>query len=243
LQCGVYKPTNVISISYGGGEDDVPGYYSKRQCAEIMKLGLQGTTVVISSGDYGVGDQQYCLGTNQQIFEPQVDATCPYVLAVGSTEFDNATAADGENDKLYEISTTQFGSGGGFSNVFEAPDYQKDVVTKYIQQSAATRPFGGYSNDSLTAANGNFSKIPPGALFNLNGRGYPDVSAIGENFLIVFRSQLGTIGGTSLSAPVWAAILNRINEERIAVGKGPVGFVNPTLVRPCLPQNDKLRSC
>lgn len=38
-----------------------------------------------------------------------------------------------------------------------------------------------------------------------------------------------TIGGTSASSPVFAAIITRINEERIAVGKGPVGFVNPTL--------------
>lgn len=55
LQCGVYEPTNVISISYGGGEADLPAYYLERQCNEIMKLGLQGTTVVTSSGDYGVG--------------------------------------------------------------------------------------------------------------------------------------------------------------------------------------------
>ena len=37
------------------------------------------------------------------------------------------------------------------------------------------------------------------------------------------------IGGTSAAAPTFAAILNRINEERIAVGKSTVGFVNPTL--------------
>lgn len=37
------------------------------------------------------------------------------------------------------------------------------------------------------------------------------------------------IGGTSASAPVFAAILNRINEERLSVGKSTVGFVNPTL--------------
>lgn len=55
LQCGVYKPTNVISISYGGGEYGWPDYYMKRQCNEWMKLSLQGTTVVMSSGDSGVG--------------------------------------------------------------------------------------------------------------------------------------------------------------------------------------------
>lgn len=32
LQCGVYQPTNVISISYGEGEADLPAKYFKRQC-------------------------------------------------------------------------------------------------------------------------------------------------------------------------------------------------------------------
>ena len=38
-QCGVYKPTNVISISYGGQESDAPAYYQQRQCLEWGKLG------------------------------------------------------------------------------------------------------------------------------------------------------------------------------------------------------------
>jgi tripeptidyl-peptidase-1 len=37
------------------------------------------------------------------------------------------------------------------------------------------------------------------------------------------------VGGTSASAPVFASILNRINEERLAVNKSTVGFVNPVL--------------
>lgn len=35
--------------------------------------------------------------------------------------------------------------------------------------------------------------------------------------------------GTSASAPIFSSIINRINEERIAAGKGPVGFLNPTM--------------
>lgn len=54
LQCGVYKPTNVISISYGEQEDDLPTAYQTRQCNEFMKLGMQGVSVVIASGDSGV---------------------------------------------------------------------------------------------------------------------------------------------------------------------------------------------
>jgi len=34
LMCGVYKPTNVISISYLEAEIDLPAYYQERQCNE-----------------------------------------------------------------------------------------------------------------------------------------------------------------------------------------------------------------
>lgn len=36
-------------------------------------------------------------------------------------------------------------------------------------------------------------------------------------------------GGTSASCPIVASLINRINEERIAVGKKSVGFVNQVL--------------
>ena len=53
---------------------------------------------------------------------------------------------------------------------------------------------------------------------------------MGDN-IVIFRDRIpSTIGGTSASAPVFGAILNRINEERIAAGKSTVGFVNHTLI-------------
>ena len=36
-------------------------------------------------------------------------------------------------------------------------------------------------------------------------------------------------GGTSASTPIFAAVINRINEERLNAGKGPIGFLNPSL--------------
>lgn len=36
-------------------------------------------------------------------------------------------------------------------------------------------------------------------------------------------------GGTSFATPIVASIFNRIIEERLRVGKGPLGFVNPVL--------------
>jgi tripeptidyl-peptidase-1 len=53
LECGVYKLTPVVSISYGSPEDDLPKLYVERQCNEILKLGLQGHSILVASGDYG----------------------------------------------------------------------------------------------------------------------------------------------------------------------------------------------
>jgi hypothetical protein len=38
-----------------------------------------------------------------------------------------------------------------------------------------------------------------------------------------------TKGGTSMSTPLVVAIFTRINDEHLAAGKSPIGFVNPTL--------------
>jgi tripeptidyl-peptidase-1 len=55
--CGTFKPTNVISLSYGGQESDLPISYQKRQCLEYMKLGLQGVSFLFASGDSGVSSK------------------------------------------------------------------------------------------------------------------------------------------------------------------------------------------
>lgn len=67
-------------------------------------------------------------------------------------------------------------------------------------------------------------------IYNRAGRGYPDVSAVGINGLTVINGKTtNNGGGTSMSAPIVASIINLINEERIHAGKGPVGFVNPVI--------------
>lgn len=69
-----------------------------------------------------------------------------------------------------------------------------------------------------------------GGIYNRVGRGYPDVSANGLFGVVVVNGQEGTSGGTSQSAPIFAALINRIINERIKAGKkGPLGFLNPVL--------------
>lgn len=38
--------------------------------------------------------------------------------------------------------------------------------------------------------------------------------------------------GTSCSAPTTGSIITLINDARLAIGKGPVGFINPAIYSP-----------
>jgi len=55
--------------------------------------------------------------------------------------------------------------------------------------------------------------------------GIPDVAAIGQNLAIYNKAKSILEGGTSASSPIFAAIITRINDERLRIGKKPVGFV------------------
>ncbi|RFU77057.1 peptidase s8 s53, subtilisin kexin sedolisin [Trichoderma arundinaceum] len=215
-QCGAFKPTNVISFSYGTAEADYPTYYLQRQCDEFMKLGLQGTSIVFASGDDGVARRSGpCLGSKHNIFTPGEPASCPYVTSVGAT-----TLPSGSQPGDEETATTSFSSGGGFSNIWTTPSYQASAVASY------------FANHNPTYASYNTSGgvIPTsGGIYNKAGRGYPDVSAVGDNGVVVNEEEQVLEGGTSMATPLFAAILTRINEERIAVGKSPIGFANPAL--------------
>ncbi|KAH9883818.1 subtilisin-like protein [Xylariomycetidae sp. FL2044] len=230
LQCGVYAPTNVISISYGGDEAYFPDFYMKRQCDEWMKLALQGTTVVMSSGDSGVGDAAYCPldGTGDaSVFSPDFASTCPYVLAVGSTEWDRASNATAPKpwERLDEVATARFPSGGGFSNVFPQPEYQAAAVKGYLD---AVGPSLGFASYDQFVADGDFANVTEGK-FNALGRAYPDVGAVGDRQVVYSNGSWWLVGGTSLSAPVWGAVLTLVNEDRIAAGKSTVGYIHPVL--------------
>jgi tripeptidyl-peptidase-1 len=215
----------------------------KRQCNEWMKLALQGTTVVMSSGDSGVGDPTTCLGSSGKIFEPDFASTCPYILSVGSTELDrfNPKVAPTPGKPLHEVATARFYSGGGFSNVFGIPSYQRDAVSGYFDQVEKTLGFDGYHH---YVVDGNFSSVT-GGVYHHGGRAYPDVGAIGDRQVTYSNGSWYLVGGTSLSAPIWGAVLTLVNEQRIAAGKSTVGFIHPVIVR--LPHSlggfSNLRKC
>jgi subtilase family serine protease len=166
-----------------------------------MKLGLQGVSVVYASGDSGVASRDG--GT----FAPGFPATCPYVTSVGATMLSSGSAVTSVEVAVSDPND-DFYSGGGFSNYFAAPSYQASALATYFAKHKPT-----YKS----------------SVYNASGRGFPDVSALGLN--IVNYDQGGQIlqGGTSASAPIFASIITLINEQRLAAGKKPAGFLNPTL--------------
>ena len=135
LQCGVFKPTNVILMAqYWRQEHQLPTNYLQRQCAEFMKLGMQGISVVAEAGDDGVSGTDYdsyrfphgCLGKHGEVYNPSFPASCPWVTTVGSTILPENSSAQGDNE------IADFIGGGGFSNIFTTPSYQKHSVANYL---------------------------------------------------------------------------------------------------------------
>ena len=211
--CGDKPSAFVISTSYGYQEADLTPAYMQRQCAEYGKLSLTGITFVFSSGDDGVaGFNQTCLTEDGQQeqgasrFNPDFPAGCPYITAVGATQISPGSTVNDPESAVFQ----RFPSGGGFSNVFGRADFQKNAVESYLD------------------------KVVPGlhlpaGVFNATGRGFPDVSANGLNYSIAVLGELHLISGTSASAPMFASLLTAVNDARLAVGKKPVGWINPVV--------------
>lgn len=212
--CGGFAATKVISTSFGYNEADLTPAYEKRQCNEYLKIGLQGTSFVFSSGDYGVaGNYGQCIGNNGTFnngtsgqFNPSFPSTCPYITSVGATQIVPGNSVF----QPEEVCETVIFSGGGFSNVFDMPSYQKAAVEDYFANHLPPYNSTQYNNSQMS-------------------RGFPDISANGANYVVAVDGVFSLLYGTSASAPVVGSILTLINEVRFDIGKGSIGFINPTL--------------
>lgn len=58
-------------------------------------------------------------------------------------------------------------------------------------------------------------------------RNVPDISCAGLNCYVYDCTGPDNLGGTSASAPIWAAFMALVNQRAAALGKVPVGFPNP----------------
>lgn len=143
-------------------------------------------------------------GMSGDVFHPDFPGASPYITAVGGTNFVSQSHIGDE-----EVWND---GGGGFSDTFDIPDYQANAVAGYFKSGV---------------------DLPDSHYYNANGRGYPDVAALGglgNPYCVSYRGgSVGGVGGTSASSPVVAGIFAQLNNIRLSAGKPALGFVNPLI--------------
>jgi len=232
---------DVISVSYGWWEGDqcqegigaeecqklgvkTEGYVA-RVNTEFQKIGVRGVSTFVSSGDSGAHTRSDGLCSQKRTLA-DFPGSSPYITSVGATQVESETffapsIAPVCANKMYNyscvmtgrevavnVSRSYFTSGGGFSNISRRFAYQEAAVSAYLKQT---------------------DKLPPTDYFNHTGRAYPDVSAVGHNGFILDGGNAVLIGGTSQSAPTFAAVAAALADTfKSKTGKS-FGFMNPLI--------------
>lgn len=151
---------NTLSISYGDDEATVPLSYATNVCNLFSQLGARGVSILISSGDSGVGTTCKVNGKTQ--FTTNFPASCPWVTTVGGTTGNSPESAWSSG-------------GGGFSEVFGRPDYQNATVNKWLTtdttHSAVTKYFNstGRAYPDISAQATNFVIVASGSAQAVSG--------------------------------------------------------------------------
>jgi tripeptidyl-peptidase-1 len=172
---------------------------------ELKKLSLKGLTFLVSSGDYGAVSPIVNIGgTSKCGYYVEYPASSPLMTSIGATQGPEVSQEEIACSVRNGAAIT---SGGGFSNVAQTPDYQKNAVENYFKV-ANPQPKPG---------------------FNRSGRGVPDLSLLGVNYQVVLFGSNESISGKSASTPVFAGMVTLINDCRLQKGKGPIGFLNQIL--------------
>jgi len=150
---------SVISISWGQAEQD----WSSGALKEIDRLfqlaALRGITICCSSGDNGVREAPV------QAFTVCFPATSPHVLACGGTQLEVKPRGKRSETVWNQWRQYKLASGGGFSQVFSRPSYQK---THHKQRgipdvAANASSYTGYliEADSTRMSMGGTSAVAP----------------------------------------------------------------------------------
>lgn len=207
VSTAVHDTTNhpsVVSISWGSAEVGWTPQAMTQMEDTFATAATLGVTVTVAAGDSGSGDG---VGDGR----PHVDfpASAPHALGCGGTTLELAGEAIRSEVVWDDLAAGGGATGGGVSAVFGLPAWQA---------SAGVPPVPG--------SGGRYQ--PTG------GRGVPDVAGDADprtGYEIRVDGQTEAIGGTSAVAPLWAALVARLNQ---GLGRD-LGFVNPHLYALGLP--------
>lgn len=193
------KP-DVISMSWGTLEENFSRHEAMALNNVLKEAAQLNITLICSSGDLGSSGKLEQTGLNVQL-----PASSPYVLAVGGSQShveDNKILHEDvwKQDQELNGQKIHFSSGGGFSEYFEIPHYQKEVLPLAFARKKKRGIPDVAANASTT----------PGVILN-----------VGETVQISM--------GTSASTPLWAALISRINQKLTALNLPHIGFIHPFL--------------
>ncbi len=203
IQVGDDNKAQILSISYGQDEGYQGTSAMQAENNALIQLAAEGITVFASSGDYGAYGDGYNYPYN--VADP---VSQPYVTGVGGTTLLTGNGGAYEVESAWnELAVFDGATGGGISTYWKTPYFQSG------------EPESGYCT-----FNG-------GSLYYRN---VPDVSAVGDPLTgvgVYCRDKGGwlQIGGTSVSAPIWAGYLSIINAVYKWVGLGYIGYFNTAL--------------
>jgi kumamolisin len=185
-------PATVISISWGGPENNWGASALKAVHSVIEEASSKGIPVTVAAGDNGASDGE------QGGFHADFPAASPACVACGGTRL-IASRETISMESVWNDSDSEGATGGGVSQVFARPVWQADIQV----------PFA-----------------PDGQ----RGRGLPDVAAVADpetGYYVLVNGEPSIVGGTSAVAPLWAALIARLQES---LGKPLVNF-NQTLYK------------
>jgi kumamolisin len=174
------KPS-VISISWGAPEDAWTQQARDAMNAAMQDAAAMGVTVTAASGDDGSTD-----GMSDGKQHVDFPASSPFALACGGTKLADSGTKIPSEQVWNELAKNEGSTGGGVSNFFPIPDYQKTAgVPKNVDTGFA-------------------------------GRGVPDICGDADpetGYVVRVDGQNQIIGGTSAVAPLWAALTALLNQQ------------------------------
>jgi len=195
--CHADRPS-VLSVSWGAVEaTGTPQFYAAVN-DQLRSAALMGITVCCSTGDHG---SQASQPGGRHVEFP---ASSPYVLACGGSEIRGQATSRTEVVWGLDADTA---TGGGISRLFPGSRWHSHRTCRIL-----ARPSGKQGTPVL-ARRGSRRRV------------LPDVCAHAGGFAVHYRDldEPDTAMGTSCVAPLWAALVARLNQ---GLGKR-VGYLNP----------------
>lgn len=241
-QCDEYMKLALqgVSVIYSSGDFGVAG--NGDQCLSANGTGFtDGTSGKFNPSFPGgcpwvtsVGATQILNGKSKPIKQKDDILVCweNANMLIGSTVDDPESACE-----------QVIHSGGGFSNVFAMPSYQEKALQTYMSKHAPPYNADRFNNSGTVRGFPDVSANGANYVTAVDGKFTLSYGTSGESLLRLltcvcpeatilfasgFKSQSLTVHCTA-STPVFASMINMINENRLQQGKGPVGFLNPAL--------------